>query len=147
MKSGTGKFLCHFLFLNCNLCPESKLRCLNKMCYRFVRNSSLGQEWDYNLLVCWLWCGCLRLMGIALGSPIGWGGTLKSNLGVRLSPREHDIARLVSQEKLDKEIARDLQISHCTVRYHINELREKLNVRGRVGIAVWIIKHEWSDKT
>ncbi|MDL1894755.1 response regulator transcription factor [Anaerolineae bacterium CFX7] len=131
---------------NCNLFTRPKLGRPNKMCHPFVRISRLGEARDYTNLVCWLWL-LARDRHCAWFANLWGGQTLKPDLGVRLSPRERVIAQLVAEEKLDKEIAHDLQISHCTVRFHINHLREKLSVRTRVGIAVWIIKHEWSDKT
>ncbi|TAH50143.1 MAG: LuxR family transcriptional regulator [Chloroflexota bacterium] len=59
-----------------------------------------------------------------------------------LSPREIEIARLVARELCDKEIAKQLGLSRATVRFHLKNLRKKLGVSSRVGIAVWVTAHD-----
>jgi DNA-binding CsgD family transcriptional regulator len=55
----------------------------------------------------------------------------------KLSPRELQITSLVAQDKSDKEIACILGIKIGTVKAISGNARLKLDVRGRVGLAVW----------
>jgi two-component system, NarL family, nitrate/nitrite response regulator NarL len=54
----------------------------------------------------------------------------------RLSAREQEVQRLVSQGLLNKEIADLLQISEAGVKSHITHILEKLKARNRVEIAL-----------
>jgi DNA-binding CsgD family transcriptional regulator len=65
---------------------------------------------------------------------------LEQTIGFLISAREREIARLVARELSDKEIAKRLEISHCTVRFHLKNIQQKLGVAGRVGIAVWVVE-------
>ncbi len=67
------------------------------------------------------------------------GEALEQQTKTCISVREREIAQLVAHELKDKEIAQRLQISHRTVRFHIQSLQIKLGVASRVGIAVWIV--------
>jgi DNA-binding NarL/FixJ family response regulator len=58
-----------------------------------------------------------------------------------LSPRQSQIVGLVMQSRQDKEIIAALDISHSTVRTHIQEAKERLAARDRVGLAYRIF---WS---
>lgn len=71
---------------------------------------------------------------------------MKQQGEIILSKREYEIACLVAQKHGDKEIANFLNISHSTVRFHIKNVRSKIQVLGRVGIAVWVIKQEFHNK-
>ena len=53
-----------------------------------------------------------------------------------LTPREHDIARLVSQGLPNKEIAASLFLSEGTVRNNIVVIMEKLNVTNRTQLGM-----------
>jgi DNA-binding NarL/FixJ family response regulator len=57
-----------------------------------------------------------------------------------LSAREQEILELLSQGKLSKEIADQLQISFHTVRVHLKHIYEKLHVRSRAEAAFKFIK-------
>jgi len=59
-----------------------------------------------------------------------------------LTPRELQIAELISLEYLNKEIADKLGISIETVKNHIRHIQEKLNVKSKVGIAVWWVERQ-----
>jgi DNA-binding NarL/FixJ family response regulator len=61
--------------------------------------------------------------------------------GTRLSPRERDVVRLVSDGLTAKEVGRTLGISAHTVRRHIANVAAKLGVRGRAGIARYAFEH------
>ncbi|MCL2603739.1 MAG: response regulator transcription factor [Defluviitaleaceae bacterium] len=53
----------------------------------------------------------------------------------RLTPREHDITRFVSQGKTNKEIAAELFLSEGTVRNHIVVIMEKMEVKNRTQLS------------
>jgi len=56
----------------------------------------------------------------------------------RLSPREHQIALMVAKGATNKEIAESLVISEHTVKIHLGHILEKLNLRNRQQIAVYV---------
>lgn len=58
---------------------------------------------------------------------------------MRLTAREEEIARLVALGHRDKEVARRLGISLNTARCHLRNIRDKLGIHSRVGIAL----HMW----
>jgi len=55
--------------------------------------------------------------------------------GPGFSPREIDCLALLVQGHTDREIARDLAISHATVRFHLDSARRKTNARSRTHLA------------
>lgn len=55
---------------------------------------------------------------------------------VALTPRETDVVRLVAQGRRNKEIARDLGISEGTVKMHLHNIYEKLEVSSRTELAI-----------
>ncbi|MEM7332442.1 MAG: helix-turn-helix transcriptional regulator [Chloroflexota bacterium] len=57
-----------------------------------------------------------------------------------LTQRELEIARLVSCEMSDRQIAQKLGVSERTVRYYIRSACDKFLVETRVGLAVSYIK-------
>ncbi len=69
---------------------------------------------------------------------------IKINLGtlckVTLSPREKDVLQGLTSGFSNKEIARNLSISNSTVRTHISNIAEKLDVSGRTEIALTALK-------
>src|SRR5437870_6440078 len=66
----------------------------------------------------------------AAGSPI-----------LKLSVREFEIARMISDDLSDKEIAHRLQVEISTVRTHIERIFPKLGVRRRSGVASLFARH------
>jgi DNA-binding NarL/FixJ family response regulator len=54
-----------------------------------------------------------------------------------LTEREIDVARLVADGKTNAEIGAELFISAGTVKTRVANIQRKLDVRNRVGIAVW----------
>ena len=55
----------------------------------------------------------------------------------RLTRQEYLVIRLISQGKLDKEIASELSIEVSTVRTYLSRIREKLCINNRIEIAFW----------
>jgi DNA-binding NarL/FixJ family response regulator len=61
---------------------------------------------------------------------------------VGLTPREVDVVRCVAQGRRNKEIARDLKISEGTVKMHLHNLYEKLDVSSRTELAILARDHK-----
>lgn len=57
-----------------------------------------------------------------------------------LSFREKQIARLVSQAKLNKEIAFELHLTEGTIKEYLNRIFHKLDVKNRTDLAIWSIR-------
>ena len=51
------------------------------------------------------------------------------------SPREIDCLSLLVQGLTDREIAKDLAITHATVRFHLDSARRKADARSRTHLA------------
>jgi two-component system response regulator DevR len=58
-----------------------------------------------------------------------------------LSKRELEVLLLVSQGQNNREIAEVLGVSEKTVRNHVSNLLEKLNLSNRVELATYAVKH------
>jgi DNA-binding CsgD family transcriptional regulator len=56
-----------------------------------------------------------------------------------LTARERDVARLIGQDRSNREIADALVISEKTVETHISNIRSKLDMTSRVQIAAWAL--------
>ncbi|MFC8710813.1 LuxR C-terminal-related transcriptional regulator [Streptomyces sp. NPDC057197] len=56
--------------------------------------------------------------------------------GDQLSPREHEVARLVVQGRSNRDIAESLVLSVRTVEHHVARVMRKLNVGSRTDIAL-----------
>jgi len=73
------------------------------------------------------------------------GGSVTAQAGgspiLRLSVREFEIARMISDDLSDKEIAYRLQVEISTVRTHIERIFGKLGVRRRSGVASLFVRH------
>jgi DNA-binding NarL/FixJ family response regulator len=54
-----------------------------------------------------------------------------------LTPREHEVLRLVGEGKRNPEIARELFISENTVKTHISSLMRKLEIEDRLQLALY----------
>lgn len=57
-----------------------------------------------------------------------------------LTPREREVFELLVQDKTSKEIAQQLFISEKTVRNHISNVMQKLNVKGRSQAVVELVR-------
>ena len=53
----------------------------------------------------------------------------------KLSPREREVLSLIAQGLANKEIARDLTIANGTVKTHVRDILQKLDVPNRAGAA------------
>jgi DNA-binding CsgD family transcriptional regulator len=58
-------------------------------------------------------------------------------LKASLTRRELEVAKLIADDLTDRQIAIQLNIKVGTVRTITHMARLKLNVRGRVGLALW----------
>ncbi len=69
--------------------------------------------------------------------PAGWQQLLPAQLsnGARLSPRHRQILALIAVGRRNEEIARELQLSPNTIKFHIRALYSRLGVRNRVEAA------------
>ena len=61
-----------------------------------------------------------------------------------LSPRERQVAELVADGLLDKEIQLRIGCSYGTVRRHVERAAAKLRARNRVGLAVAVVRMQMS---
>ncbi|GIQ66496.1 DNA-binding response regulator [Paenibacillus cisolokensis] len=59
-----------------------------------------------------------------------------------LTPRERDIARLVGEGCSNQEIAERLSLSVGTVKNHISQVLDKLELRDRTQLAIYAIRHD-----
>ena len=59
---------------------------------------------------------------------------------MNLTPREHEVLRLIVQGKTNQAIAVELGISEKTVEKYIGALFTKLNVTSRVEAAVYAVR-------
>ena len=58
-----------------------------------------------------------------------------------LTFREKQIAELVSQAKLNKEIAFELRLTEGTVKEYLNRVFRKLQVKNRTELAMWTVRN------
>lgn len=61
--------------------------------------------------------------------------------GPQLTDREHEVVRLVTQGRSNREIADSLVISEKTAKAHISNILGKLGLEDRTQMAVYAIKH------
>ena len=66
-----------------------------------------------------------RVAALGAGAPLAAGGS-------RLTRREREIVGLIDKNLSNKEIATALRIEVATVKNHVHNLLEKLNIRSRV---------------
>jgi DNA-binding NarL/FixJ family response regulator len=63
----------------------------------------------------------------------------------RLSPREHDVVRLVADGRTNDEIGSALNIGSKTVETHLARLFERLGVASRTELAMRAVREGWLD--
>ena len=63
----------------------------------------------------------------------------------RLSPREHDVVRLVADGRTNDEIGSALKIGSKTVETHLARLFERLGVASRTELAIRAVREGWLD--
>jgi len=61
--------------------------------------------------------------------------------GGALTFREVQIAELVCQAKLNKEIAFELRLSEGTIKEYMNRIFRKIEVKNRTELAMWVVRH------
>ena len=59
----------------------------------------------------------------------------------KLSLREREIAEAISKGLNNKEIAELLFVSEGTIKNHLTSILEKLELRDRTQLAIWVLKH------
>jgi len=85
-----------------------------------------------------LWVGpnLLQRMLVAIG---GRGARPQANSKLaKLSPREREVALAVAAGATNKEVARQLDITERTVKAHLSQVFEALEVRDRLQLAIFI---------
>ena len=60
----------------------------------------------------------------------------------RISGRETEVLRLITEGFTNKEIAQILKVSHNTVKSHVLHIFNKLGVNDRTQAAVWAAQNE-----
>lgn len=66
----------------------------------------------------------------------------RKNLDGGLTNKEEEVLRLVAAGAKNKEIASSLNISDNTVKYHLRNIMEKINVKNRAQMAAYATKRE-----
>jgi predicted ATPase/DNA-binding CsgD family transcriptional regulator len=61
--------------------------------------------------------------------------------GAGLSPREHEVLRLVVAGKTNRAIGEELFISERTVERHVFHIMAKLHLDSRTGLVAWAVRH------
>jgi DNA-binding NarL/FixJ family response regulator len=69
-------------------------------------------------------------------------GQRKSPLNPKLSFREKQVVKLVSQAKLNKEIAYELHLSEGTIKEYLNRIFRKVGTSNRTELAVWALTRQ-----
>jgi non-specific serine/threonine protein kinase len=64
-----------------------------------------------------------------------------------LTPREREVAQLVTQGRTNRQIARELVITKRTAMAHVERILRKLGVRSRALIAAWAVAQGLSPHT
>jgi DNA-binding CsgD family transcriptional regulator len=82
------------------------------------------------------------LIARTLGEPAPGPGRRDA---VRLTPREREIAVLLTQGMTSRDIAKYLQLSHRTVESHLDSIRGKADLKGREDIPPWAKKNLGDD--
>jgi DNA-binding CsgD family transcriptional regulator len=64
---------------------------------------------------------------------------------VNLTPRERQIAIMISQGKRGKEIAHELQLAETTIKTYSTRLYHKVGVERRSELAAWVARSELAE--
>jgi two-component system nitrate/nitrite response regulator NarL len=65
----------------------------------------------------------------------------RETLMVSLTEREREILAHLARGESNKAIARELDISHDTVKLHVRHILSKLNLTSRVEAAIFAVEH------
>ncbi len=71
----------------------------------------------------------------------------QSGLAPRLSEREREVLRLVARGLSNKDIATELVIAENTVKNHVRNILEKLQLRSRMEAAMYAVREKLVDAT
>ena len=72
--------------------------------------------------------------------PSGGNGADLDRRGA-LSLRGREVARLVARGRSNRQIAEELVISERTAEGHVEHIHDKLGVRNRAEVAVWVVQN------
>jgi predicted ATPase/DNA-binding CsgD family transcriptional regulator len=61
---------------------------------------------------------------------------------IPLTPREHQVARLVASGRTNRQIGRELSIAEKTTEVHVHHILDKLGARCRSEVAVWVSRRD-----
>lgn len=67
--------------------------------------------------------------------------TTEVDLSAVLTPREHDVYKLLLADRSDRDIGEELFISHRTVQTHLTSIYRKLGVHSRTEVIEWAASH------
>jgi two-component system, NarL family, nitrate/nitrite response regulator NarL len=81
---------------------------------------------------------CLNVDGVDLSKRVSDRQTVEAELGKVLTPRELEIMRLVAMRLDNQEISNRLAISVGTVKIHLHHIYEKLQLKGRHDLQVYL---------
>ncbi|TCO59778.1 ATP-binding protein [Actinocrispum wychmicini] len=70
----------------------------------------------------------------------GGGRTPATQQEAKLTPRQYQIASLVSQGLTNRQIAHQLQISEWTAVNHVRQIMHRLGLPSRIHVAQWVMK-------
>jgi two-component system nitrate/nitrite response regulator NarL len=104
--------------------PDMTLESL-RLC---VRRVHAGEQWLE-------WFAVTKLLN---RRPRGPGGL--RHIGSELTPRQVEIVRLATEAITTREIAARLMVTEGTVKVHLHNIYEKLQVEGRVGLVRLVMK-------
>jgi two-component system, NarL family, response regulator DegU len=76
---------------------------------------------------------------LAQMGPDSGGGVTRDENG--LTEREREIVRLVATGQKNREVGATLSISERTVKTHLTNIFQKLGVRDRVGLVMYVLRH------
>ncbi|MOA45612.1 Transcriptional regulatory protein LiaR [compost metagenome] len=65
----------------------------------------------------------------------------EATVDASITPRELVIIRLVGEGRSNREIASELGLSIGTVKNHISQIMDKLELRDRTQLAIYAIRH------
>lgn len=80
----------------------------------------------------------LNVEGVDLAARLSQRQQVEAELSETLTPRELEIVRLVALHLDNQELSERLNISVGTVKIHLHHIYEKLNVRGRHDLQVYL---------
>jgi DNA-binding NarL/FixJ family response regulator len=80
----------------------------------------------------------LRIDGIDFSKRLAERQTVEAELGALLTPRELELVRLVASHLDNQEIAARLSITVGTVKIHLHHVYDKLQLRGRRDLQLYL---------